>query len=54
MKKTVLAIVIVAVGILLANISCDDHSNSLGNFGINIATVIPEGDNAYSLPLDNG
>lgn len=54
MKKTVLAIVIVAVGILLANISCDDHSNSLGNFGIDIATVIPEGDNAYSLLLDNG
>jgi len=27
---------------------------SLGNFGIDIATVIPEGDNAYSLLLDNG
>ncbi|MBF6627330.1 MAG: NigD-like N-terminal domain-containing protein [Proteiniphilum sp.] len=54
MKKTVFAIIIVSVGILLGNISCDDNSNSLGNFGIDIATVIPEGDNAYSLLLDNG
>ena len=54
MKKTVLIIIIVSVGILLGSISCDDNSNSLGNFGIDIATVIPEGDNAYSLLLDNG
>lgn len=54
MKKTVFIIAIVLVGILLGTISCDDNSNSLGNFGIDIATVIPEGENAYSLLLDNG
>ncbi|MFA6736237.1 MAG: NigD-like protein [Saccharofermentanales bacterium] len=54
MKKTVLTFVIVSVGILLSIISCDDNSNSLGNFGIDIATVMPEGENAYSLLLDNG
>jgi len=54
MKKTVLTLVIVSVGILLSTISCDDNSNSLGNFGIDIATVLPEGENAYSLLLDNG
>src|SRR5690554_3577490 len=54
MKKTVLTFVIVSVGILLSTISCDDNSNSLGNFGIDIATVMPEGENAYSLLLDNG
>lgn len=53
MKKTVLTICI-SVGILLGYISCDDNSNALGNFGIDLATVIPEGENAYSLLLDNG
>jgi len=42
------------MGVLLVSLSCDDKSRSLGNFGIDIATVIPEGDNAYSLLLDNG
>jgi len=54
MKRSVLTFVIVSVGILLTTISCDDNSNSLGNFGIDIATVMPEGENAYSLLLDNG
>lgn len=54
MKKTVLTISILLVGILLITPSCDDNSRSLGNFRINIATVIPEGENAYSLLLDNG
>lgn len=41
--------------VLVIVISCskkDEHS--LGNFHINIATVIPQGENAYSLLLDNG
>ncbi len=54
MKKTLLILGIFSVGIFLANISCDDNSKSLGNFGIDIATVVPEGENAYSLLLDNG
>ncbi len=54
MKKTLLTFVLVSAGIFLGMISCDDNSHSLGSFGIDIATVIPEGDNAYSLQLDNG
>ncbi|MBZ4651956.1 MAG: hypothetical protein JG761_756 [Proteiniphilum sp.] len=46
--------VLVSAGIILGMVSCDDHSHSLGSFGIDIATVIPEGENAYSLRLDNG
>lgn len=45
---------ILLIGILLISISCDDNSRSLGSFGIDIATVIPEDGNAYSLLLDNG
>ncbi len=41
-------------GVMLASFSCDDKSRSLGSFGIDIATVIPDGDNTYSLLLDNG
>jgi hypothetical protein len=54
MKKTLLRIALVSIGVLLVTISCDDNSKSLGNFGIDIATVQPEGENAYSLLLDNG
>lgn len=54
MRKTILIYSLVMLGIVLGVISCDDNSKSLGNFGIDIATVIPEGDNAYSLMLDNG
>jgi hypothetical protein len=54
MKRRVLTFVLVSAGIILGMISCDDHSHSLGSFGIDIATVIPEGENAYSLQLDNG
>lgn len=54
MKKTLLTFAIVSAGIFLAMISCDDNSHSLGSFGIDIATVNPEGEDAYSLLLDNG
>ncbi|SFK86427.1 NigD-like protein [Proteiniphilum acetatigenes] len=53
MKKTVLKISILLVGILLAIPSCDDNGRSLGDIYISIATVIPEGENAYSFLLDN-
>ncbi|MGI6573426.1 MAG: NigD-like protein [Fermentimonas sp.] len=42
------------MGFLLISLACDDKSRSLGSFGIDIATVISEGDNDYSLLLDNG
>ena len=54
MKKTLLTFITVAAGIILAMVSCDDNSHSLGSFGIDIATVNPEGEDAYSLLLDNG
>lgn len=54
MRKKLLPVVIVSVGILMGLIACDDNANSLGNFGIDIATVMPEGEDAYSLLLDNG
>lgn len=55
MKKSVLKISILLMGILLAIPSCDDNNGrSLGDIYISIATVVPEGDNAYSFLLDNG
>lgn len=54
MKGRFLAICIIMTTIALFAASCDDNSRSLGNFRIDIATVIPEGENAYSLLLDNG
>ncbi len=54
MKKINWIIVFSLIGSLLVSLSCDDKSRSLGSFGIDIATVIPDGDNAYSLLLDNG
>lgn len=54
MKKSSWVFVIFSIGILLISIACDDNARSLGNFGIDIATVVPEGDNTYSLLLDNG
>lgn len=53
MKKTAFTVCILAV-ILLVIASCDDNSRSAGNFHINIATIIPEGENTYSLLLDDG
>lgn len=53
MKKTILTISLFVIGIILITSSCDDNSRSLG-FNIKIATVIPAGDNRYSLLLDNG
>ena len=54
MQKKLFIIGLAIIGILLINTGCDDNSKSLGNFGIDIATIINEGDNAYSLQLDNG
>lgn len=54
MQKTLLIISVLISTILLINISCDDNSRSLGNFGIDIATIIPESGGNYSLLLDNG
>lgn len=54
MKKTVFTCYLVTVGILMGIVSCDDNAHSLGNFDIDIATVVPEGETAYSLLLDNG
>ena len=53
MHKKLFIISIVLSTILLVNISCDDNSRSLGNFGIDIATVIPESENSYSLLQKN-
>jgi hypothetical protein len=54
MNRKLLNISVVFSTLLLLNISCDDNSRSLGTFGINIATVIPESGGSYSLLLDNG
>ncbi|MDD4777556.1 MAG: NigD-like protein [Fermentimonas sp.] len=54
MQRKIFIFGIAIIGILLINIGCDDNSKSLGNFGIDIATIIPEGNNSYSLQLDNG
>ncbi|MFA7494529.1 MAG: NigD-like protein [Proteiniphilum sp.] len=54
MKKAVLKISILLAGILLAIPSCDDNGRSPGDIYISIATVVPEGENSYSLQLDNG
>ncbi len=54
MKKINWVITSFLMGVLLVSLSCDDKSRSLGSFGIDIATVISEGDNTYSLLLDNG
>ena len=54
MKKNLFTYIILLAGILLIHIGCDDNSRSLGNFGIDVATVVPEGNNLYTLSLDNG
>lgn len=54
MHRKLLIISVLFSTLLLFNISCDDNSRSLGNFGIDIATVIPENGGSYSLLLDNG
>lgn len=54
MHRKLLIISYLLSTILLTNISCDDNSRSVGNFGIDIATVIPESGGKYSLLLDNG
>lgn len=54
MQKKFFIIGLTIIGILLIYTGCDDNSRSLGNFGIDIATIVPEGNNSYSLQLDNG
>lgn len=54
MHNKLLIITTILASILFINIGCDDNSRSLGSFGIDIATVIPENGNNYSLVLDNG
>ncbi len=55
MQKTNTILGIILIGLMLVLFSCDDKNKySLGNFEINIATVMPEGKDAYSLLLDNG
>ncbi len=54
MQKRFFILDLVTIGILLIITGCDDNSKSLSNFGIDIATIIPEGNNTYSLRLDNG
>ena len=53
MKKIVFTLIILLIGVLLIP-SCDDNGRSLNDIYIDIATVVPEGQNAYSLLLDNG
>ena len=53
--KKVLIYTAVLVMILTSSFSCNDSDGySLSDFRISIATVIPEGQMAYSLLLDNG
>ena len=54
MRKIFFTISILSIGIFLFLLSCDENSSSLGEFRINIATIVPGGENAYSLLLDNG
>lgn len=55
MVKKFLASSILTVAIFVIAVSCDDNNKySLGKFKIDIATVEPQGENAYALILDNG
>ena len=54
MQKKLFFLGLAIIGILFIYTGCDDNSRSLGNFGIDIATIVPEEDNSYSLKLDNG
>lgn len=55
MKKSVLKINTLLIGILLVIPSCDDNGRSLGDIYISIATVVSEKENdAYFLLLDDG
>lgn len=54
MRKIFFTISILSIGIFLFLLSCDENSHSLGEFRIDIATVVPMGENAYALLLDNG
>ena len=53
MRNSFLTVVLISGFISMMLISCDDNSKSLGKFGIDIATVLPEGDHAYSYKSNN-
>jgi hypothetical protein len=47
MQKKLFFLGLAIIGILFIYTGCDDNSRSLGNFGIDIATIVPEEDNSY-------
>ena len=53
-KKSFLGYSTLLILILCNAFACDDDGYSLGDFRISIATVVPEGEQSYSLVLDNG
>lgn len=53
-KKSILGYTTLLIVILSSAFACSDDGYSLGDFRINIATVVPEGHQSYSLLLDNG
>ena len=54
-KKSILGYATLIIVILSSAFACDDNDGySLGDFRISIATVVPEGQQSYSLLLDNG
>lgn len=53
-KKSILGYITLIIVVLSSSFACNDDGYSLGDFRINIATVIPEGQESYSLLLDNG
>lgn len=54
-KKSILGYLSLLLIILSSAFACSDNDGySLGDFRINIATVVPEGQQSYFLVLDNG
>lgn len=53
-KKSILKYSVVFIVILCSAFACEDEGYSLSDFRINIATVIPDGEQSYYLVLDNG
>ncbi len=53
-KKSILKYSVIFIVILCSAFACEDEGYSLSDFRINIATVIPDGQQSYYLILDNG
>ena len=53
-KKSILKYSVIFIVILCSAFACEDEGYSLSDFRINIATVIPDGQQSYYLVLDNG